>query len=149
MNGKRLIISLLLILLISSLFTAGASGGQHVTTSEVPMTRTSNYVVFQSCCLPSNLNFTIQINNKSYESSGYYLNISLPDGTYNYTIALPYDYTSNISSGHIILKQSNELIHFRVSYRSYNLGELVIVSVVLSLVSILVFIGYYIKITRK
>ncbi len=149
MNGKRLISSLILILLISSLSMVGASEEHHVTATDRPTTAIHNYVVFQSCCLPSNINFTVQINNKSYESSNYYLNISLPDGTYHYTISLPYDYTSNITTGNIILKQSNVYVHFKVSYRSYDLGEIVLVSIVLSLVSILVFIVYYIRVTRK
>ena len=99
MNGKPLIISLILIMLISSLIMVGASEEHQATATDRPTTTTHNYVVFQSCCLPSNINFTVQINNKSYESSNYYLNISLPDGTYHYTISLPYDYTSNITTG--------------------------------------------------
>ena len=149
MGSQHLITLGMYSLLILALIFSGAPVSHANSTTVSPSINGKNYVVFESSGLPSNLNYTVKIGNNSYTSVSDYLNITLPDGTYNYTILLPYDYSSNISNGQVTLNNTSQFVHFAVSYKNYGLGYLILVSIVLSLVSILVFVGYYIKLTRK
>ena len=149
MGSKHLITLGMYSLLILALIFSGAPISHANSTTVSPSNSGKNYVVFESSGFPPNLNYTVKIGNNSYTSVSDCLNITLPDGTYNYTILLPYDYSSNISNGQVTLNNTGQFVHFTVSYRNYGLGYLILVSIVLSLVSILVFVGYYIKLTRK
>ncbi|MHB1440337.1 MAG: hypothetical protein ACYCSO_06185 [Cuniculiplasma sp.] len=148
-QGKKIIVitvAVALLLLLVPNFSG--SQGQSENHSIMSLTTEKNYVVFDAKDLPAGINYTVHIGKSSYKSVGYYLNITLPDGNYNYSISLPYKYTSNISSGQIHLRNSDKVIDFSVSYRSYNFNEIVFISIIISLISILVAVAFYLKYGR-
>ncbi len=111
-------------------------------------TKADGYVIFTSSGLPEGSNFTVYIDHGSFKSIGSFLNISLPFGAYSYSISLPYEYHSNLSSGTVNISSNGSHILFTVTYRSYNFTAIVIATIVLSLVSILVAVGWYIKYSK-
>jgi hypothetical protein len=151
MNLSKKIFPLLIgVIVIISFLTVVNLSAYGNSNQDIPGSITkTNYVTFQANNLPSTDNFTVHINSKSYTSVGSYLHLGLSDGNYNYSIQLPYKYSSNISSGHIYLNNSNVNINFTVTYRNYDFMGLLAISIVISLIAILIAVGFYVKFEKS
>ncbi len=124
--------------------TATATSGPFY---EVPSINNGN-VVFKAIDLPSNYNFSVDINKKTYFSSYNILNISLPLGSYNYTIILPFQYLANKTSGTLQVTKGTTEIDFKVMPKGSDTYQLLAISILISVLSILIFLLAYIKYVR-
>jgi hypothetical protein len=148
-TGLKVRIVILSTLFLILLMGVPSHNDSHMQTTFSTFTKTNNgYVLFTSAGLPEGLNYTVHIDNKTGRSVGCYLNISLPYGKYNYTIALPYDYQANLSSGSVVISSNGTYVPFSVTYRSYSFVDVFLGTIVISLVAILVTVWWYIKYSK-
>lgn len=117
-------------------------------TMYVNSVSTSGSVVFNAINLPPDYNFSVDINKKVYFSSYDVLDISLPVGSYNYSIVLPFKFLANKTTGQITINKGTTDIYFKVIPRGSNTYELLAISILISVISILVFLLAYIKYMR-
>ncbi len=116
---------------------------------ESSQTISSGNVLFVMKGLPDNYNFSVAINDRTYNSLGNTLNLSLPSGTYHYTVQVPYRYVVNKSSGNFNVSQKFSEIVLSVSPRGSNTVLLLEVSLFISVMAILIFLLAYIKYMRN
>lgn len=148
-KGAKVNILVLSILFLVVLMVVPTQNDHHLQPTLSSLTKTNDgYVVFTSSGLPEGVNYTVHIDNKNYTSIGCYLNISLPYGNYSYSISLPYDYQSNLSSGRVLISSNVTYMPFTVSYRSYSFVDIFLGTIVISFVAILITVVWYIKYSK-
>ncbi|MGP6206734.1 hypothetical protein ACNF42_01675 [Cuniculiplasma sp. SKW3] len=137
---------LVLILFIMSLAIPASNTVEK--TMHVNSVSTSGSVVFNAINLPPDYNFSVDIDKKVYVSSYDVLEISLPLGSYNYSIVLPFKFLANKTSGQVEINKGTTDIYFKVTPRGSDTYELLAISILISVLSILIFLLAYIKYMR-
>ncbi len=143
MKKIAVLVSVVLVLLI---FTTVFPGNNYSNFSNSYSTNTtaSRTATFEGCGLPYSDNFTVHIDGKNYFSIGGNLTIAgLSPENYNYTISVPPLYSSNITSGNINLTLHNQVVKFTVFPASSQVGYLMAISIIATVLILLVFTYVY------
>lgn len=143
--GKLVQLSTLIVMAAVLFLILSPVSGVQGKPVEYSQTISSGNVLFVMKGLPENYNFSLVINDRTYSSVGNTLNLSLPSGTYHYTVQVPYKYIVNKSSGNFNVSQKFSEIVLSVSPRGSQTVLLLEFSLFISVMAILIFLLAYIK----